>query len=262
MNHYPRHVGDIITATIGLSLEERGAYTALLDQYYVRESPLPLDRRECYRLAACNKPSERRAVDYVLAKYFTEQADGWHQKRCDEELVKYQHRAESARINGQNGGRPPNRNGTDSVPVGLPEPNPIETEQKTSQEPVTSNQENPERETAERTPSCAPARKTRGTRLAPDWDLPEAWARWAITERGWTLADAGRVAAEFRDHWLGKGEARADWEATWRNWVRRERGKGRHRQTERERVAAEIYGQTSHDRNDERTIDGEAKRVA
>lgn len=24
----------------------------------------------------------------------------------------------------------------------------------------------------------------------------------------------------FRDHWLGKGEARADWNATWRNWLR------------------------------------------
>lgn len=95
MNHYPRHIGDILTATVGLSLAERGAYDALIDQYYAREAPLPKDRREVYRLAAAATPAERKAVDYVLGRYFTEQDDGWHQRRCDEEIEKY--RAKSAK---------------------------------------------------------------------------------------------------------------------------------------------------------------------
>lgn len=89
LNHYPRHVGDIITATIGLSLMERGAYDALLDQYYAREAPLPLDRKEVYRLAAANGAAERKAVDYVIARFFKEEPDGWHQARCDEEIALY-----------------------------------------------------------------------------------------------------------------------------------------------------------------------------
>jgi len=34
------------------------------------------------------------------------------------------------------------------------------------------------------------------------------------------------VSEQFRDYWLAKSGAdacKADWEATWRNWVRRER---------------------------------------
>ena len=76
MNHYPRHLGDVLSATIGLTLMERGAYTALLDQYYAREAPLPTDRREVYRLAAAISAPERKAVDYVLSRYFTQEPDG------------------------------------------------------------------------------------------------------------------------------------------------------------------------------------------
>lgn len=70
-----------------------------------------------------------------------------------------------------------------------------------------------------------PARKEpRATRLPPDWVLPDEQARWALQERpDWKPDDVIRVSLLFRDHWRGKGEARADWAATWRNWVRRER---------------------------------------
>ncbi|MDE2022403.1 MAG: YdaU family protein [Patescibacteria group bacterium] len=96
MHTYPKHIGDWASATIGLNLTERGAYEALLDQYYVHEMPLPLDRRECYRLAAASGAAERKAVDYVLTRYFTQEADGWHNKRADEELAKYREKAAKA----------------------------------------------------------------------------------------------------------------------------------------------------------------------
>jgi hypothetical protein len=50
---------------------------------------------------------------------------------------------------------------------------------------------------------------------APRPDV-EAWAsRWAIP-----VADSEFL--RFLDHWRGKGEVRADWGATWRNWKRNE----------------------------------------
>lgn len=97
MNHYPRHVGDFIRDTVGLSLAERGAYTALLDQYYASEKPLPLDSRERYRMAGAVTKAERSAVDYVVGRYFKEQADGWHQKRADLEIEAYRERSAKAR---------------------------------------------------------------------------------------------------------------------------------------------------------------------
>lgn len=116
MNHYPHHIGDFAKKTKGLTLTERGAYRELLDQYYVHEKPLPLDRREVYRMAVAATPAERKAVDYIITKYFSEQPDGWHNKRADEEIARYRMLAEKARINGQRGGRP--RTDPDTDPGG------------------------------------------------------------------------------------------------------------------------------------------------
>ncbi len=69
--------------------------------------------------------------------------------------------------------------------------------------------------------------KTRGSRLPADWLLPRAWGEWALQERPELTAEQVRaMAAKFRDHWValpGKDGRRADWFATWRNWVRSER---------------------------------------
>lgn len=71
------------------------------------------------------------------------------------------------------------------------------------------------------------ASKTRGTRLAADWLLPKKWGEWALQERPELTAEQVRVMADkFKDHWLaqpGKDGRKADWQATWRNWVRSER---------------------------------------
>ncbi len=75
----------------------------------------------------------------------------------------------------------------------------------------------------ERAGRASPAR---GTRLSADWVLPSAWAEWARREcPDWTRERIQRVAEQFRDYWLAKAGAdacKADWQATWRNWVRRE----------------------------------------
>lgn len=64
----------------------------------------------------------------------------------------------------------------------------------------------------------------RGTRLASDWVIPDEWLTWAQEHRpGLNIANA---AAAFADYWRsvpGAKGKKADWFATWRNWVRRER---------------------------------------
>lgn len=71
-------------------------------------------------------------------------------------------------------------------------------------------------------PAKAAAKK--GTRLPDDWVLPTELAEWAIRERpGYPIL---LEAAKFRDFWLaksGKDATKADWPATWRNWVRNTR---------------------------------------
>ncbi|WP_243651561.1 hypothetical protein [Thiobaca trueperi] len=55
--------------------------------------------------------------------------------------------------------------------------------------------------------------------------LPVEWDTWARTER--PDLDPQRTWALFADYWTAKPGAsgcKADWFATWRNWVRREQG--------------------------------------
>lgn len=97
MNHYPRHVGDYIRDTVGLSMLEEGAYTRLLDQYYLTEGALPLDMAKLYRMARATSKAERAAVDTVVGEFFVRADDGYRQKRADRELDAIYKRSDSAR---------------------------------------------------------------------------------------------------------------------------------------------------------------------
>lgn len=135
MNHYPRHVGDFIKDTVGLSLAERGAYTALLDQYYASEKPIQHDER--YRITGAVSKSDRAAVDYVISRYFTQHADGWHQRRADKEIAAYRERiTESKRAINTRWDRA--RKAKYETDTGVLRAN---APRNTNQEPVTNNQE-------------------------------------------------------------------------------------------------------------------------
>ena len=70
-------------------------------------------------------------------------------------------------------------------------------------------------------------RSPTGSRLPADWKLPEEYKNFCQQER--PDLDAQDVANRFRDYWVGKAgkDARkADWMATWRNWVRGDKRNG------------------------------------
>jgi len=97
MNYFEKHVGDWIKDTVSLDMTEDGAYNRLVDQCYQSERPLPADIKEVYRLARANKPAERKAVDYVLAKFFDKGPDGYTQKRVQAEIARYSDKQAKAR---------------------------------------------------------------------------------------------------------------------------------------------------------------------
>jgi uncharacterized protein YdaU (DUF1376 family) len=68
---------------------EDAAYRRLIDAYYTREQSLPAEKKACYRLVRAQSKEEREAVDTVLGEFFDLLDDGWHQKRCDEEIARY-----------------------------------------------------------------------------------------------------------------------------------------------------------------------------
>lgn len=88
MNYYPHHVGDYMTATAHLTWLEDCAYRRLLDSYYVREQPFPVDIAQVCRLVRAAGKDERKAVETVLAEFFVLGANGWQHGRCEREIEK------------------------------------------------------------------------------------------------------------------------------------------------------------------------------
>lgn len=95
MNYYKHHIGDYAAATAHLSWDEDMAYRRLLSAYYQHEKPIPADMRAVYRLVRASSKAQREAVETVLNEFFVLEDDGWHQKRCDEELDRARAQAEA-----------------------------------------------------------------------------------------------------------------------------------------------------------------------
>lgn len=237
MNYYERHLGDYAKNAGHLSLLEHGAYTLLLDRYYTTEAPIPGD--QVYRLTRARSNEEQQAVDAVLMEFFTQEVDGWRHSRCDAELAKYlekqagkaeereheterkrRYRARRTELFSQlrEAGTVPAFNVSTTELERLlshgTEPG-QDGDSTANQTPVTSHQSPP------RARASAPAS---GSRLHKDWSLPDDWRAWAQAER--PEVDVEDEAEKFRDYWRGKAgkDARkADWQATWRNWIRNAR---------------------------------------
>jgi len=90
VNYYEHHLGDYMRDTAHLSMVEDGAYRRLLDAYYIKEAPIPLDHREACRLVRAQSKPERDAVQVVLKEFFQQGPDGWQHNRCDREIARFQ----------------------------------------------------------------------------------------------------------------------------------------------------------------------------
>lgn len=121
MIYYPHHIGDYMTSTAHLTILEDGAYRRLLDFYYSREAPIPIDLVQICRLIRARSREERRAVETILNEFFALTDAGWMHARCEEEIKKSKIISERARSNGKNGGRPRKQNSEKNVEKTSPE---------------------------------------------------------------------------------------------------------------------------------------------
>lgn len=272
MNYYERYVGDFQRDTGHLSCAEIGVYDRLLDHYYGTEEPLPSNHADLCRIARAMDKIEQKAVKRVADEFFHIGDDGLlHNSRADVEVAKAQARINAAKENGKKGGRPPNFKANDNQtqtqqkPIGFQSANPAETHPGVHHTPHASISIFDQPVEVNTSPPAKPAATAgRGTRLPTDWQLPKLWGEWALAERqGWTTDDVRRCAEKFRDHWVsatGRGATKADWLATWRNWVRNEnrpptsavRGFDA-RSEDRKRAIAELTGE-NHEQRAEREI--------
>jgi uncharacterized protein YdaU (DUF1376 family) len=97
LNYYEHHLGDYAQATAHLSFVEDAAYSRCIRKYYADERPLPANIAAVQRLVGARTREEREAVAVVLKEFFVLADDGWHNKRCDEEISRYQDKRTKAK---------------------------------------------------------------------------------------------------------------------------------------------------------------------
>lgn len=190
---YPR---DFIEGTIGMSFEVKGAYRLILDLIYMQGGNLPDDPRYVSGLLGCSIKKWKVLREAVLGTGKIIVRDGFLANlRADKELEtlgKFQDKQRDNRS------RPNKIKEIESPTFNHTEP---DTEPDKNKEPIGSF-------------------KKRGCRLPDDWepDLP-----FAVRE-GLSQAEAIREAEKFRDYWKsvsGQKGVKADWHATWKNWIRK-----------------------------------------
>jgi uncharacterized protein YdaU (DUF1376 family) len=208
VNYYEHHIGDYAAATAHLSLLEDAVYSRLLRRYYLQEAPLPADERQVARLAGARTPDEVEAVKVVLAEFFTLESDGWHNKRADEEIARYQDKQAKARASAEaRWGKVAKPSECERNASAMR----AHSEGNAHQTPDTRHQTE-QKQKQVRAPS--------GSRLPADWQPSDSDRAYAVKYG----IDPDAEGECFRDFWLakaGKDGRKADWSATWRTWIRR-----------------------------------------
>lgn len=205
----PFYVADYLADTGELSTLEHGAYMLLL-LYHWQHRALPTDDARLARIARVTA-GEWASMRDALAAHFM---DDWCHKRVLEELAKADETISNRIAAGKAGASARYGKGSGKRIAELQQKvqqtdTPIPSPSDTTTSVVVDAPKDVSRET-----------RKRATRLPENYD-PDLHE--ALTE-GLTLLDAAREAAKFKDYWKAKAGAdgaKLDWDATWRNWIRR-----------------------------------------
>jgi uncharacterized protein YdaU (DUF1376 family) len=213
LNYFEHHIGDYDSATAHLTMLEDGVYSRLLRVYYRTEAPLPSDVKQACRLVRAQSKPERDAVANVLDEFFELQPDGWHNRRCDEEIARFQDKQRKARASADarwNGHRTQSEGNANASADAM----------RTHSEGNAPRARPQSPDTKPHSEAKLPQRR-RGSRLPDDWQPADESG--LIRELALQPGHAVAELRKFRDFWAskpGKDGTKLDWQATWRNWLR------------------------------------------
>jgi len=240
VHYYHHHIGDFVKATARLTDAQSMAYLRLIWMYYDRERPLPDD----IEALAFQLGTDEKTVQLILVSFFRLEDGCWHHTRCDAEIKEYKElihkRSKAGKASAEH------RINTSSTPVEqVPNTQPTDVQLTNNQEPITSNH--------------IKEKKPRSTRFDLQ-EIPDEWIDFCKQER--PGLDPRKTFDAFRDYWIaqpGSKGLKADWLATWRNWVRNTRVSPNTQQAKNDRKSELIFG--SWERKDDFIEMGDANAI-
>ena len=121
MHYFQFNIGDYASHTRHLSLMEDLAYRRMLDCYYLREQPLPINPEEVARLIGMRDYVNE--VTQVLNDFFVERDYSWRHLRADAEIIHFRDKSMKAANAGRaSAERRSNERSTDVQPTNNQEP--------------------------------------------------------------------------------------------------------------------------------------------
>lgn len=152
MNYYKRHIGDYARSTMHLTVLEHGVYCLLMDRYYDTEQPFTIAQARRF-VRAGTEAGVELAMQNVLCEFFElhDETGLYHSRRIERELAEAATRADSARANGQRGGRPrkkplkPQKEAPQPAPDAKEEPNGLAGDAEVKTNPPIHESTNPEK---------------------------------------------------------------------------------------------------------------------
>lgn len=104
MHYYRFNIKNWNDATSHLSLVEQAVYFKLINFYYDKEQPIPLDTKPVIRKLMLS--GFEAALNQVLDEFFYKSDGGYRHRVCDKAIRAYQKNANKNKANGVLGGRP------------------------------------------------------------------------------------------------------------------------------------------------------------
>ena len=203
MHYYQFNIGDYISHTRHLDLIEDAIFRRLLDAYYLQERPLNASVTAVAR--QINARDYEDEVKIVLDEFFQLTEDGWINLRADKEIQHFHSKIEQASKAGRASAEARLSKRSTDVQTDVQPTN--------NHKPITNNHE-----------PLTTVERNRASRLPADWQPTDAMVQFCKSERPDLQVQA--IADGFKDYWIAQAGAKgrkADWEATWRNWIRNQR---------------------------------------
>jgi uncharacterized protein YdaU (DUF1376 family) len=227
--YYKRFPRDLIEGTVGMPFEEKVTYAFILDLIYMHGGSLPDDARYISGALGCSVRKWTSLRSALLDRGKLQADLGIISNfRANLEMDNLKMFLDKQR---ENGSKPKK---SKDLPEPSLKPKPNHTEPDTDIRTETNV-------------SVARKRATPKTIIPPDALISEPM-RAAAEQRGLSDAEAEAQFKRFRDWAVAKGQAYADWDAAWRNWltsphfrpviVRQENADGQHSR----RVSAFLSG--------------------
>jgi uncharacterized protein YdaU (DUF1376 family) len=210
------YTGDFLRKTSHLSPTEVGMYLRLIMWAWDHDGTIPTDKGMLSRITGCDIKTIHFFLPTVLQFWDVVDASTMSHERVSAELSCYKKKINNLKAAAAEREHNRTRNVAQSGTSSESESNRVAAKAAPD---LTGD--SPSVDSSLPLPKVPRRGRAPRTFMTANWLPSNEAITWCASEYSLTGNVVDRLIGEFRDHWLRKGEMGADWNAAFRNWVRK-----------------------------------------